>query len=100
MIALIRLLVLTSHVDLLHLNDSLAVYGDSFLTNVFYISNANSSSGCILFLCGYAVATLEHVNETGNVTYFLFDLHCRNGRGITVEEIAFSVLLSLKISFK
>ena len=42
------------------LHDSLAVYGDSFLTDVFSISNANNNSGCIVFLFSYAVAMFKH----------------------------------------
>ena len=47
-----------------NLHDSIAVYGDSFLTNVFTVSNVNTSSGCILilFLCSYAVALFRYVN--------------------------------------
>ena len=55
------------------LHDSLAVYGDSFLTDVFSISNANNNSGCIVFLFSYAVAMFKHVNGIGNLSYFLFD---------------------------
>ena len=55
------------------LHDSLAVYGDSFLTDVFSISNANNNSGCIVFLFSYAVAMFKHVNGIGNLSYFFFD---------------------------
>ena len=58
-----------------NLHDSIAVYGDSFLTDVFTVSNVNISSGCILLLCSYAVALFRYVNRRGNVTYFLFDSH-------------------------
>ena len=34
-----------------NLHDGIAVFRDSFLTNVFNISNANNNSGSILFLC-------------------------------------------------
>ena len=53
-------------------HDSIAVYGDSFLTDVFTVSNVNFSSSCILFLCSYAVALFRYVNERGNVIYFLY----------------------------
>ena len=79
-----------------NLHDSITVYGDSFLTDVFNISNENNSSGCILFSCSYAVAMLKHVNGTGNVSYFLFDSHCRNSRGITDGEIGFSILMKFE----
>ena len=41
----------TVNLDLLEENlyDSKAIYGDSFLTDVFTVSNKNTSSGCILF---------------------------------------------------
>ena len=42
-----------------HLHDNrVAVYGDSFLTDVFNNSNVNNSSGCIL-LYSYAVALFK-----------------------------------------
>ena len=66
-----------------NLYDSVAAYGDSFLTNVFNNSNVNNSSGCVIFLCSSAVALFKYVNAAGNSTYFLFDSHCRNSRGIT-----------------
>ena len=43
---------------------------------------------------------LRHVNGTGNVSYFLFDLHCRNSRGITDEEIGFSILMKFESLFR
>ena len=66
---------------------------ETFVTDVFTVSNVNTSSGCILFLCSYAVALFRYVNGRGNVTYFLFDSHCRNSRGITDRGPGFSVLL-------
>ena len=42
-----------------NLHDGIAVFGDSFLTDLFDIFNANNRSGCILFLCSYAVAMLS-----------------------------------------
>ena len=79
----------TVNLDILeeNLHDSIAVYGDSFLTDVFTVSNGNTTSGCILFLCSYAVALFRYVNGRGNVTYFLFD--CRNNRGnILCDELS------------
>ena len=77
-----------------NLHDSVAFYGDSFLTDVFNNSNVNNSSECILFLCSYAVALFKYVNEAGNSAYFLFDLHCRNSRGITDGGPGFLVLIN------
>ena len=74
------------------LHDSIAVYGDSFLTDVFNICNANNSCGCMLFSCGYAVAMLMHVNGADNVSYFPFDSHCRISRG----EREFSILMKFE----
>ena len=48
-----------------NLHDSIAVYRDSFLTDVFTVLNVNTSSGCILFLCSYAVALFRYVNGRG-----------------------------------
>ena len=88
----------TVNLDILeeNLHDSIAVYGDWFLTDVFPVSNVNNSSGCILFLCSYAVALFRYVNGRGNVTYFLFDSHCRNTRGITDVGPGFSVLIKFQ----
>ena len=83
-----------------NLYDSVAVYGDSFLTDVFNNSNVNNSSGCILFLCSYAVALFKYVHAVGNSTCFLFDLHCRNSRGITDGEPGFSVLINFDRLFQ
>ena len=83
-----------------NLHDGIAVFGDSFLTDLFDIFNANNSSGCILFWCSYAAATLKHVNGAGNVSYFLFDSHCRNSRGITDGEIGFSTLMKFESLFQ
>ena len=73
----IKIFERTINLDILeeNLHDSIAVYGDSFLTDVFTVSNVNISSGCILLLCSYAVALFRYVNRRGNVTYFLFDSH-------------------------
>ena len=79
-----------------NLHDSIAVYGDSFLTDVFTISNVNTSSGCILFLCSYAVALFRYLNGRGNGTYFLFDSHCWNSGGITDGGPGFSVRMKRK----
>ena len=39
-----------------NLPDSIAVYGDSFLIDVFENAKANATTGCILLLCSYSVA--------------------------------------------
>ena len=68
------------------------------LTDVFTNSNVNNSSGFILFLCSYAVALFKYVNAAGNLTSFLFDLDCRNSRGIT--KPGFSVLVNFDTLFQ
>ena len=83
-----------------NLHDSIVVYGDSFLTDVFTVSNVNTSSGCILFLCSYIVALFRYVNGRGNVTYFLFDSHCRNSCGITNGGPSFSVIIKFQSLFQ
>ena len=92
----------TANLEILeeNLHDGIAVFGNSFLTDLFDSFNANNSSGCILFLCSYAVAMFKHVNEAGNVSYFLFDSHCRNSRGITDGEIGFSILMKFESLFQ
>ena len=71
----VKLFKRTVNLDILeeNLHDSKAVYGDFFLTNSFPVSNVNTSSGCILFSCSYAVASIKYVNGKGDITYFLFD---------------------------
>ena len=83
-----------------NLHDSIAVYGDSLLTDVFTVSNVNTSSGSILFLCSYAVALSRYVNGRGNVTYFLIDSHCRNSCGITDGRPGFSVPIKFQSLFQ
>ena len=79
---------------------SIAVYGDSFLADVFTVSNGNTSSGCILFLCSYAVASFRYVNGKGNVTYFILDSYCRTSRGITDGGPGFSVPIKFESLFQ
>ena len=94
----IKIFERTINLDILeeNLHDSIAVYGDSFLTDVFTVSNVNTSSSCILFLCSYAVSLFRHVNGKVNVTYFLFDSYCRNSHGITDGEPGFSALIKFQ----
>ena len=98
----VKLFERTVNLDILdeNLHDSIAVYGDSFLSDVFTVSNVNTSSCCILFLCSYAVALFRYVNGRGNVTYFLFDSHCRNSRGITDGGPGFSFLIKFESLFQ
>ena len=79
-----------------NLHDSVAVYGNSFFTDVFNNSIVSNSSGCILFLCSYAIALFKYVNAVGNSTYLLFDSHCRNRRRIT----GFSGLINFDTLFQ
>ena len=92
----------TVNLDILeeNLHDSIAVYGDSFLTDVFTVSNVNTSSGSILFLCSYAVALVRHVNKRDSVTYFLLDSYCRHSHGNTDGEPGFSVLIKFQSLFQ
>ena len=39
-----------------NLPDSIAVYGDSFLIDVFANAKVNATTGCILLLCSYSIA--------------------------------------------
>ena len=42
----------------------------------------------------------KRVNGASTVSYFLFDSHCRNSRGITDGEIGFSILMKFKSLFQ
>ena len=48
-----------------NIHDSMAVYGESFLNDVFTVSNLNTSSDCNLFLCSYAAALFRYLNGRG-----------------------------------
>ena len=43
-------------------------------TDVFTVLNVNTSSGCILFLCSYAVALFRYVNGRGNILHNILPL--------------------------
>ena len=96
----VKILERTINLEILeeNLHDSVAVYGDCFLTNVFNTSNVNNSSRCLLFLCSYAVALFKYVNAVGNSTYF--HSHCRSSRGLTDGEPGFSVLINFDSLFE
>ena len=74
-----------------NLHDSVAIYGNSFFTDVFNNSIVSNSSGCILFLCSYAVVLFKYVNAAGNSTYLLLYIFTRTVE-IDVELQAFQVL--------
>ena len=42
----------------------------------------------------------NRVNGASTVSYFLFDSHCRNSRGITDGEIGFSILMKFESLFQ
>ena len=78
-----------------------------FLNDVFNISNANDSSGCIIILCNYVVAMLIHLlpmnpfsTPLKTLENFLFDSHCRNSRRIIDGEIGFSILTKFEGLFQ
>ena len=73
----VKLFEYTVNLDILeeNLHDSIVVSEDSFLPDAFTVSNVNTSSGCLLFLCSYAVALFKYVNRRDNETYFLFESH-------------------------
>ena len=79
-----------------NLHDGIAVNGDSFLQDIF-VNNNNQRLGGLLFICSYVVAIIPRKDRFGNVaSYFLFDSHCRNSRGVTDSENGFSVLLEFQ----
>ena len=98
----VKIFEVTVNLEILeeNLHDIVAVYGYSSWTDVFNNSNVNNSSGWILFLCSYAIALFKYVNAEGNSTYFLFDSHCWNSRGITDGEPGFSVLVNFGSLFQ
>ena len=53
-----------------------------------------------MLLCSYAVALFIDFNGRGNVTYFLFDSHCRNSHRITDGGIGFAVLIKFQSLFQ
>ena len=73
----VKLFEYTVNLDILeeNLHGSRVVSENSFFPDAFTVSNVNTSSGCTLFLCSYAVALFKYVNIRGNETYFLFESH-------------------------
>ena len=52
------------------------------------------SQGYLIFICSYTIAVIPSFGRNGNLSsYFLFDSHSRNDRGITTCKTGFSVLL-------
>ena len=72
------------------LYEGVAFLRELFLRNMFALSHNNT--GCLLFICNYVVAIIKY-STTRDRSYFLFDSHCRNSRGITDSLFGFSVLL-------
>ena len=70
----------------------LAFLGEPLLRNIFALFH--NSTGCLLFICNYLVAIIRY-STTKDTSYFLFDSHSRNSRGITDNQFGFSVLLQL-----
>ena len=70
----------------------LAFLGEPLLRNIFALFH--NSTGCLLFICNYLVAIIRY-STTRDTSYFLFDSHYRNSRGITDSPFGFSVLLQL-----
>ena len=69
-----------------------AFLGEPFLRNIFALFH--NSTGCLLFICNYLVGIIRY-STTRDTSYFLFDSHYRNSRGITDSPFGFSVLLQL-----
>ena len=53
----------------------------------------------MLFISNYVVAIIRY-STTRDKSYFLFDLHCSNSRGITDSSFVFSVLLQFADSIQ
>lgn len=61
--------------------------GDPFVRNTLLFSS--NDTGCILFICSYAVAIVRYVITAGTSSYFIFDSHCKNSSGITNSQLGF-----------
>ena len=72
------------------LHEGVAFLGEPFLRNIFALSH--NSTGYLLFTCNYIVAIIKYLT-TRDLSYFLFDSHFRNSRGITDSPFSFSVSL-------
>ena len=72
------------------LHEGVAFLGELFLRNIFALSR--NSTGYLLFTCNYIVAIIKYLT-TRDLSYFLFDSHFRNSRGITDSPLSFSVSL-------
>ena len=50
--------------------------------------------GCLLFINSYTISIIPGYARNGmHNSFFLFDSHCRNRRGVTDSPIGFSVLI-------
>lgn len=61
--------------------------GGHFLGNIIVFSN--DSTGCILFICSYAVAIVIYATTGLDSLYFVFNFHCRNSYGTRYSQLDF-----------
>ena len=78
-----------------NLPEGVVLLGEPFLRNIFYTSDSsNINMGCLLFINSYTISIIPGYARNGmHNSFFLFDSHCRNRRGVTDSPIGFSVLM-------
>ena len=69
------------------LHEGVAFLGELFLRNIYALFH--NSTGCLLFICNYAVAIIRY-STTRDTAYFLFDSDYRKSRGITDRFFSFT----------
>ena len=81
------------NIELQNLHKGVASQGGSFLRDIVNVSDVRIQ-GYLIFICSYTVAVIPRFGRNGDLSsYFLFDSHSRNDRGITTYKTGFSVLL-------
>ena len=91
------------NIELQNSHEREASQGESCLWDIVNVSNV-CSQGYLIFVCRYTIAVIPSFGGNWDLSsYFLFDSHSRNDRGITTCKTGFSVLrrfLIPKVRFK
>ena len=81
------------NIELQNLHEGVASQGGSFLRDIVNVFDLRSQ-GYLIFICSCTIAVIPSFGRNGDLSsYFSFDSHSRNDRGITTCKTGFSVLL-------
>ena len=71
------------NIEFQNLHEGVASQDESFLRDIVNISDV-CIQGYLIFICSYTTAVIPSFGRNGDLSsYFLFDSHSRNDRGIT-----------------